>query len=178
MATINLERTTYTLCKDPDPVLHKKARVVTKINPITTRILASMVEIMNLNQGVGLAANQIGLLDRLIVAKDTESGLIYSIINPKLVYMSTDTNVNWEACLSIPKVKGMVERSNTVRLNYRDVNKQCQTIVATGAFARVLQHEVDHLDGILYPSRMEDDEALYTIDEEQEVPVEMKHVLA
>ncbi len=124
-----------------------------KITKKTRRILEDMAETMYANNGVGLAAPQIGISERLITV-DTGDGLI-SLINPVLV-ASAGQERDVEGCLSIPGQSGYVTRAARVVVEGLDPEGQKKKIEAEGLLARALQHEIDHLDGILYTDHLKD----------------------
>ena len=133
-----------------DPVLREKAQPVTKITPALLRLLDDMTETMYAYHGVGLAAPQVGVSKRVIVV-DAGKGL-YQLINPEIITVS-GSETDREGCLSIPGVWGEVTRAAAVTV--RGLNRSGETveIEAEGFFARALQHEIDHLDGILFIDR-------------------------
>ncbi|WP_334111158.1 peptide deformylase [Thermodesulfitimonas autotrophica] len=133
-----------------DPVLREKAQPVTKITPALLRLLDDMTETMYAYHGVGLAAPQVGVSKRVIVV-DAGKGL-YQLINPEIIAVS-GSETDREGCLSIPGVWGEVTRAAAVTV--RGLNRSGETveIEAEGFFARALQHEIDHLDGILFIDR-------------------------
>lgn len=133
-----------------DPILREKASPVTKINPPLMRLLNDMAETMYANSGVGLAGPQVGVSKRVIVV-DAGHGL-YQLINPE-VTAAEGSDTDREGCLSVPGVWGEVTRAARVKI--RALNQRGETIEidAEGIFARALQHEIDHLDGILFIDR-------------------------
>src|ERR1700731_123801 len=154
------------------PVLARRAETV--IDPSAVRIrglVGNMIETMRDANGAGLAAPQVHVPLRVVVfqAPDdrTDMGLPYEerfdhtapltvLINPELEILDAASEGGWEGCLSVPGLRGFVERPREIR--YRGLDLDGQEIVRTarGFHARVVQHEVDHLDGILYPQRMTD----------------------
>jgi peptide deformylase len=117
------------------------------------KLIPDMAETMEAEKGIGIAAPQIGKNIRVaIINKDADKELEdhLVIINPKIFSASRDMDEKEEGCLSIPGVEGMVERHRKIKVRYIDINGQEQKLKATGLFSRVLQHEVDHLDGILF----------------------------
>ncbi|MBE3588958.1 MAG: peptide deformylase [Thermoanaerobacteraceae bacterium] len=133
-----------------DEVLREKARPVTRITPNILRLLDNMRDTMYDARGVGLAAPQVGVSKRVIVV-DTGEGLI-ELINPEIVEArgeETDT----EGCLSLPDVLGEVPRAVEVRVRGLDRHGRPVEHQASGFLARALQHEIDHLDGILFIDR-------------------------
>lgn len=141
------------IVKDPADVLRKKAKPVTKVNAVIKKLLDDMAETMYDAPGVGLAAPQVGVSKRVIVIDphDEETGLI-QLVNPEIVAQE-----GWvkgtEGCLSIPGVVGDVYRYETVKVVGLDRNGHKVWIDAEGWLARIFQHEIDHLDGILYTDK-------------------------
>ncbi|MGI9952327.1 peptide deformylase [Moorellaceae bacterium AZ2] len=133
-----------------EPVLREKARPVTKITPNLVKLIDNMAETMYFAPGVGLAAPQIGVSKRVIVI-DVGEGLV-ELINPEIV-AAEGTEVGVEGCLSIPGVQGEVPRSARVVVRGLDRYGREREYSAGGLFARALQHEIDHLDGILFIDR-------------------------
>jgi peptide deformylase len=127
-------------------------------------LIADMLDTMAAYSGVGLAAPQIGISKRVVVFgvtanpryPDAEAVPTTVLINPQIEVLSGDTEGAWEGCLSVPGMRGYVERPDRIR--YRGVDAQGEPIdrEVQGFHARVVQHETDHLDGILYPMRLED----------------------
>lgn len=139
------------IVKDPDPVLRKKSKPVPKITPNVQKILDDMADTMYDANGVGLAAPQIGILKRMIVVDTREEdgpGLI-ELINPEIVEKS-GTQLGPEGCLSIPGIQGDVKRFKKVVVKGWDRNGNDVQITAEDFLARALQHEIDHLNGILF----------------------------
>jgi peptide deformylase len=136
----------------PDRRLTTVCRPVERIDEELLRLLDDMVETMYAAPGIGLAAPQVGVLKRAFVADLGEEGARAPlfVINPELVERSEATSVAEEGCLSLPKQFGEVARADRVRLRYLDrAGTDCE-IEAEGLLARCLQHELDHLDGILF----------------------------
>ncbi|MDW7738735.1 MAG: peptide deformylase [Bacillota bacterium] len=148
------------ILKDNHPVLRKKTEEVKNINSGVLRLLDDMKETMRDADGVGLAANQVGISKRILVATDGEE-MILELINPKCE-QSEGGEVGIEGCLSVPGSYGEVPRA--VRIVVRALNRNGREIkiIAEGLLARILQHEMDHLDGILFTDR-----ALRIIDPEE-----------
>lgn len=137
------------IVKEPDEVLHKRAKEVAKITPNVQKLMADMAETMYDAEGVGLAAPQVGILKRIIVIDvGDENGLI-SMINPEIVEKSGE-QFGIEGCLSIPGLNGDVRRAMTVTV--KGLNRDGEEFTVTGSelLARAFQHEIDHLDGILF----------------------------
>lgn len=133
-----------------DDVLRKKAKPVKAVNGSIQKLLDEMAETMYQESGIGLAAPQVGLSKRVLVA-DVGEGLV-CLVNPELV-SAFGTQLGMEACLSIPDVVGEVERYANIRATGLDRNGRQIWIDAEGLLARCLQHEMDHLDGILFTDR-------------------------
>jgi peptide deformylase len=136
-----------------DPVLKSKASPVANFGPDLRSEVERMFEIMRDGLGVGLAATQVGALRRLLVFQAGPDGEPSALINPEIEWLSEETAVAEEGCLSLPRVTMDVERPLYARFGGRDVEGEPITIEAAGLEARVLQHEIDHLDGILILDR-------------------------
>ncbi len=130
-----------------DPVLRQKCRPVTVINKKIKRLLDNMKETMYAANGVGLAAPQVGISKRIIVV-DVGEGF-WELLNPEIIFQEGE-EVGVEGCLSIPGVAGEVKRAFKVKVKGLDRSGQEQIITAEGLGARALQHEIDHLDGVLF----------------------------
>lgn len=130
-----------------DPVLRQKAKLVPQITSVIEKLLDDMAETMYHEDGIGLAANQIGVPKRVIVM-DIGEGLI-ELINPEILSKS-GSEVDNEGCLSLPGIRGEVERAKHVVV--RGLNRQAQEVEYqwSDLLARCAQHEIDHLDGILF----------------------------
>lgn len=131
-----------------DPILRKKAKPVVEMNEKTIKLLDDMVETLYAAEGrAGLAAPQVGILRRLIVM-DCGEGII-ELINPEIIEMSGE-QTGVEACLSFPGYIGYVKRANRVKV--KSLNRSGETIILEGEgyLARCIQHEIDHLNGILF----------------------------
>jgi peptide deformylase len=139
----------------PDAVLREKAQPVTEITADVLRLLDDMLDTMYKEAGVGLAAPQIGVLKRVIVM-DVHAGKEHlepaplQMINPEIVTQSEETSIYEEGCLSIPGAHGDVIRPARVTVKYLDRDGAQQQIDATGLLATCVQHEIDHLNGVLF----------------------------
>lgn len=133
---------------DGDPILRKKSRKVEVIDEDLHRLIDDMYETMYEAQGVGLAAVQIGKLKQLIVIDDYEGAKIV-LINPERVAEEGSSEA-LEGCLSVPERVGKVKRFERVKINYTDRDGEEKTMEAEDFLARIIQHEMDHLEGILY----------------------------
>ncbi|WP_329758819.1 peptide deformylase [Allisonella histaminiformans] len=132
-----------------NPDLKRKALPVTAFDKKLKFIISDMKKTLYEANGVGLAAPQIDLNIRVFVADDGESGF-EAYVNPVWEPVGDETNVDTEGCLSVPGYVGLVERYTTVRIKYQDVRGKKKQKVATGLLARCIQHETDHLNGILF----------------------------
>jgi peptide deformylase len=136
----------------PDRRLTTPCAPVERIDDDLLRLLDDMLETMYAAPGIGLAAPQVGILKRVFVAdlgRDGERVPIY-VINPEIVWRSDSTNVAEEGCLSLPKQFGEVTRFDQVRVRHLDRARAVHEIAAEGLLARCLQHEIDHLNGVLF----------------------------
>ncbi|HEX3430330.1 MAG TPA: peptide deformylase [Rhizomicrobium sp.] len=154
------------------PVLSRRAEPVADATaPQVRRLVASMIETMVDANGAGLAAPQVHVSLRVVVfqAPDdrTRGGIeegerfdhtapLTVLINPEIEILDRETQAGWEGCLSVPGIRGLVERPQHIRYRGLDLDGQEVVRTARGFHARVVQHEADHLDGILYPQRMKD----------------------
>ncbi|NLC38137.1 MAG: peptide deformylase [Clostridia bacterium] len=141
----------YQIVKIGDPVLREKAREVPKVTPNIEKLLQNMADTMYDAEGVGLAAPQIGVSKRVIVI-DIGEGLL-ELINPEILEREgQDRQV--EGCLSVPGVQGEVIRAYRVKVKGWDRKGEEKVIIGEGLLARVLQHEIDHLDGVLFVDKI------------------------
>jgi peptide deformylase len=136
-----------------DPVLKSKASPVSNFGPELRTEVERMFAIMHDGLGVGLAATQLGALRRLLVFQAGPDGEPSALVNPEVEWLSEETAVAEEGCLSLPGVTMDVERPLFARFSGRDMEGAPITIEAAGLEARVLQHEIDHLDGVLILDR-------------------------
>ena len=136
-----------------DPVLKSVASPVTEFGPELRAEVERMIGIMRDGMGVGLAATQLGVLRRLLVFQAGADSEPTGLVNPEIEWLSDEVVVAEEGCLSLPRVAMDVERSLHARVTGRDVEGGPVRIEASGLEARVLQHEIDHLDGVLILDR-------------------------
>jgi peptide deformylase len=136
-----------------DPVLRTKAGPVTRFDDSLHEEVARMDRLMGDALGLGLAATQVGVLHRLFVYRAGPDAPLVAVVNPELEWSSQDEDVAEEGCLSLPRVTVDVERPVHVRVSARDESGAPITIEASGLDARVIQHEMDHLDGVLILDR-------------------------
>ena len=138
---------------EPDPILRKKSVLVEEVNNDLRKLLNDMLQTMYEAPGIGLAAVQIGILKRLVVidiSKDKEKKNPLFLINPELTFKSKNTSIYEEGCLSLPGHFAEIERPAECHLNYIDYSGKEKNLKAKGLLATCIQHEIDHLDGILF----------------------------
>ncbi len=160
-------------------VLRRKAKKVAKVTPELQKLADDMVETMRAAPGVGLAAPQVGVSERLFVAeleKSEEhpgSGRTYIIFNPEFLFKSEEMVDGVEGCLSIPGWAGEVSRHEKVVVKGLDRQGRRIRVEAEGWLARVFQHEIDHLDGVLFTDHISDPDKVWEIKEGEEEQVEI-----
>ncbi len=136
--------------KNGDPVLRKKAEQVNRFTPGLQQLLDDMAETMIDSEGAGLAAPQVGISKRVIVVRDEDA--ILELVNP-VIASSKGNVVDYEGCLSFPGIYGEVSRAEHVQVTGLDREGKEVRLNAKGFLARVFQHEIDHLEGILFVDR-------------------------
>jgi peptide deformylase len=168
-----------TIVMEGDPRLRQKATRIRHADDSLRRLAKDMHETMDAAPGVGLAGPQVGVMRRIIVVRvpgeydDTdESDFVATLLNPEIIKSSGHV-VAPEGCLSIPGWVGDVPRAEAVTVKAMDLDNRQIRIKATGWRARVLQHEIDHLDGILFLDRVEDKSTLRKVEETEEVEEEL-----
>jgi peptide deformylase len=137
----------------PDPRLKAKAKPVERVDESVRQLMDDMLETMYAAPGIGLAAPQVGVGKRVIVldlAKDGEPPTPLKLANPEIVWASDEDAVFEEGCLSVPEHYAEVARPAAVRIRYLDYDDEIREMEASGLLATCLQHEMDHLDGILF----------------------------
>ena len=138
----------------PDPALRLRANEVKVFDEALARLAERMAELMHDARGVGLAATQVGVLQRLFVFQPGEDeGEVHAVVNPRIVDRSTQTEVADEGCLSLQRVSVPVERSCSIALEGQDLAGEPLRLELEEHAARVVQHELDHLDGVLIIER-------------------------
>ena len=154
-------RTIVTL---PDPILRRKARAVTTFDKKLQTVIDDMIETMREAPGVGLAAPQVGISDRLIVVEyyqnaeaeeleDDTLKKVWVMLNPEIVKTSDEKVLGVEGCLSVPNLVGEVERHAAIQVKGLNRRGQPMRVKAQGWLARIFQHEVDHLNRIIFTDR-------------------------
>lgn len=149
----------------PDPVLRKRAKRVTSVDASIHQLISDMLETMRAAPGVGLAAPQVGIPLRVIVIGIPEEEEI-CLINPEIVRRKGERLVD-EGCLSIPGYIGQLMRSESVTVKGRDPNGKEVRIKADELLAQALEHEIDHINGVLYIDRMENMDSFHKVEPKQ-----------
>jgi peptide deformylase len=155
------------------PTLRQKARKVTKFGPELQQLIDDMIETMRAAPGVGLAAPQVNVPERVIVLElpaDEEEGTpaeLYAFVNPEIVKASRSKEEGQEGCLSIPGYLGEVERHTEIVIRGQDAHGKPQRVKAYDYLARIFQHEIDHLDGVMFIDRVSDPSKIRKITEEE-----------
>jgi len=153
------------ILKMGNPQLYQRSEEITSFaTQELNALIEDMFDTMAANDGAGLAAPQIGVLQRLVIFSveanprypDAESVPRTILINPKIEVLDDETEAGWEGCLSIPGMRGVVRRPSRIRYSGYDENGEQFSREVSGFHARVVQHECDHLDGVLYPMRIQD----------------------
>jgi peptide deformylase len=161
-----------------NPLLRKKSRRVRRVSPVLQQLVDDMTETMHASNGIGLAAIQIGVPERVIVVQlppdeeNPEFGELYAVVNPELARKSREVEDGIEGCLSVPGWVGEVPRYHAVTVKGRDPQGRPVRIKAQGLLARVFQHEIDHCDGVLFIDHIEDPEKIWPVPEGEEEAAE------
>jgi peptide deformylase len=137
----------------PDPRLKRHAQPVARVDDEIRRLMDDMLEAMHVAKGIGLAAPQVGTLKRVIVvdtSRPEEPPHPYRMANPEILWRSEDEICGEEGCLSLPEQFAEVNRPARIRVRYLDHENEIREIEAEGLLARCIQHEVDHLEGVLF----------------------------
>ena len=154
----------------PDPMLRAKAKKISRIDASVQRLADDMIDTMHVEGGVGLAANQVGVLKRLIVIEipevDTEARVY---INPEIMEKEGERRIE-EGCLSVPGYRGFVVRAEQVKVKALDRHGKPLKVKADGLLAQALEHEIDHLNGILYVDHVKAHEDLWKIEKGEQEP--------
>jgi peptide deformylase len=167
-----------------DPVLRRKAKKVIKVTPELRQLIDDMIETMRAAPGVGLAAPQVGVSERVLVVEYAEEPededapppkkKLYALLNPEIVWASDEMVDGTEGCLSIPGWLGDVSRHEAIAIKALNRSGQKVKINAEGWLARIFQHEIDHLDGVLYIDRLVSPDTLRRVEPGQEEVEETK----
>lgn len=163
-----------------DSVLRKKAHKVSRVTDKVRSLVEDMADTMRESNGVGLAAPQVGVLQRVIVVETPEeedepgSGQFYAIINPEIVRASEERADGIEGCLSIPGYVGEVTRHEAITIKGRNLQGRKIRVKAQGFLARVFQHEIDHLEGVLFIDQLTAPDRIWRVEEGREEQAEMQ----
>ena len=153
----------------PDPVLREVAEAIPTITPEVEALVDDMFATMHANFGIGLAAPQVGERLRLVVIelppdeKDPQAGVRYVLINPVLRRLGEREDMS-EGCLSLPGFRAMVERARTATVTYTNMDGRLAMLEAQGLLAQAIQHEIDHLNGVLFIDHLD------SLDELEQIP--------
>jgi peptide deformylase len=153
--------TIRTIVAVPEKVLRRKARPVTKFDDKLQKLIDDMIETMRDAPGVGLAAPQVAVSEQLIVVEygddedETVPKKLFVMANPLITRTSKELVMGVEGCLSIPGLVGEVERANAITVKGLNRHGQAMTVKAQGWLARIFQHEIDHINGVLFTDRAE-----------------------
>jgi len=140
----------------PNPTLRRKAKPVKDVkDPEIQKLIKEMAVTMKEEDGVGLAANQVGKLKRIVTVLLKDSVLV--LVNPQITSSSRKKEVDNEGCLSVPEKFAPVKRSCKIKVKALDSQGKKLRLVAQGLLARVIQHECDHLDGVLFIDKLENE---------------------
>ena len=157
-----------------DPTLRQSTHVVTVFDSRLKKLADVMLAVMEREEGVGLAAPQIGVLSRVMVWRDPgEDETEYVFVNPEIVFRSEECNTAGEGCLSVPGCTVEVSRNDEVVVNAQDLEGRAFSMEASGLVARIMQHEIDHLDGRLMLDRATPEERRRVLTELRDRSLEM-----
>ena len=138
---------------EPDPILRKKSESLEQVDNELRKLMDDMLKTMYAAPGIGLAAVQVGILKRLIVidvSKDDNKKAPLFLVNPQIIYKSKNTSIHEEGCLSLPGHFAEIERPSECHIDYLDYNGEKKNLKADGLLSTCIQHEIDHLDGVLF----------------------------
>ncbi|MBI1984560.1 MAG: peptide deformylase [Candidatus Wildermuthbacteria bacterium] len=136
----------------PNPLLKEKSLEVKRITPSVAKALSRMGYTMDRNEGVGLAAPQVGIAERMIIVKDADANHVF--LNPRIVKMAKKRETDEEGCLSLPGIFLKIRRAKEVEVEAHTISGEKVLIRAEGLGARIFQHEIDHLNGLLIIDRI------------------------
>ena len=161
-----------------NPLLRQKSRRVRRVDAAVRQLIDDMVETMYAENGIGLAAIQVGVPERVVVVQlpedeeHPERGKLYVVINPELARKSREVEEGNEGCLSVPGWAGKVSRHHGITVKGLDPRGRAMRIKAEGLLARVFQHEIDHCDGTLFIDHIEDPQDIWPVPEGEEEAAE------
>lgn len=142
-----------------NPILRQESTPIDTIDKSTKKLAKDMVETMNANNGLGIAAPQVGVNKRMFITTinlGTDHEGLITMINPQIEFPNDENETGEEGCLSLPELYKPVTRHKYVRVKYEDLKGNNQILDLEGLNARVIQHETDHLDGILFTDRVDE----------------------
>ena len=154
--------------KMDNPVLHQKAKRVRKIDDSIQKLIDNMIETMHNIEGAGLAAPQVGVPLQVVVIQLPDEEDVITLINPEIVKISEETEMMTEGCLSLPGYNGEIKRSTSITVKARDRQGKLIRIKGEELLAQVLQHEVDHINGIVFVDHLESIDELRKNEEAEE----------
>ncbi len=154
------------ICCLPEPVLRRRTKRVAAIDKSIQKLIDDMIETMRSAYGAGLAAPQVGKSLRMCVIEDAEKKEAIVLINPEIVKRGGE-RVLMEGCLSIPGYQGEIKRSEWVKVKARDRSGKEVRIKGEGIVGQALEHEIDHLNGVLYIDHLESQDKLFKLTEEE-----------
>ena len=140
----------YKIIKYPNIILRKAAKTVSSFDSKLKKISEDMYNIMIKDNGIGLAGPQVNINQKIIIVGNMDNKEYKAYINPEITYFSKDKDIEEEGCLSLPNIFGLVKRSKKIHLKYYDLEGQKVKEKIKGLKATVIQHEIDHLNGILF----------------------------
>ena len=143
--------------KEGDPILNKKCKEVTEMTARNRELIEDMIDTMYEANGVGLAAPQVGVLKRIVVIDVSEEGDSPIVLINPVITEADGEQTGPEGCLSVPGKSGVVTRANHVKVKALNIDMQPFELEGTELLARAVQHELDHLEGVLYTSKVEGD---------------------
>ena len=153
-----------------NPLLRRKSKRVRQIDGSIQRLIDDMIDAMHSAHGVGLAAPQVGVLQRVIVIEVPEQEVV-ALINPEIIRKAGERLIE-EGCLSLPGYRAMIKRAANVTAKGRDREGKERRIKADELLAQALEHEIDHLNGVLYIDYLESLDQLYKVEPKEKVAVE------
>ncbi len=141
------------IVKYPETILRKSSKPIRDFDVALKKLAEDMAKIMYEDDGIGLAAPQVNLSQRLIVIGSAKGKDCNAYVNPEITFFSKDKATNEEGCLSLPNIFGLVSRPKKIHIKYQDLDGKVYKEKKSGLEAIVIQHEIDHLDGILFIDR-------------------------
>jgi peptide deformylase len=156
------------IIKMDNPVLHQKAKKVRKIDDSIQKLIDNMIETLHDIEGVGLAAPQVGVPLQVVVIQLPDEEDVITLINPEVVKISEETEMMMEGCLSLPGYNADVKRSTSIAVRAHDRQGKLIRVKGEGLLAQALQHETDHINGIVFVDHLESVDKLRKNEEDKE----------